>query len=407
MTDINNILKNKPTTFNEIKKNLKKNNITDIFCEQSLDFCYKLSTILLNDKKTKGFPSLQALGFWLRKANISKIIKENIITIKNTQRTALGVVFQIPPKNVDILFGYNVLLSILCGNITIVRLWNERTEEQDCLLHFMGEALSDNKEIKKRLLFLAYDRNDKITKDLSSICDIRMVWGGDETVQNIRKIPLPPLSKEINFGDRFSSAIIKTESFLNADNKVKEKITTDFAKDLFSFKQKACTSPRIIFWTGNKEKVRKASEIFYNKLTNHISEKIEEGDSISKNNYKFLALHDLNIEKIEETSDDLTILYLNSMDNFNLFKNESFGNGMLFHYYIDDLNLLNNYAQNKDQTLCHWGFNKNEIDIISTKGFDRYVPFGQTLNFDVIWDGYNLLEEMTKLIRIVKWNLFS
>jgi hypothetical protein len=34
------------------------------------------------------------------------------------------------------------------------------------------------------------------------------------------------------------------------------------------------------------------------------------------------------------------------------------------------------------------------------KGVDRVVPIGQTMNFDLIWDGYNLVEQMTRVVAV-------
>lgn len=33
-------------------------------------------------------------------------------------------------------------------------------------------------------------------------------------------------------------------------------------------------------------------------------------------------------------------------------------------------------------------------------GVDRVVPIGKTMDFDFIWDGYNLSERMTRIISI-------
>jgi hypothetical protein len=32
------------------------------------------------------------------------------------------------------------------------------------------------------------------------------------------------------------------------------------------------------------------------------------------------------------------------------------------------------------------------------KGVDRVVSVGQTMNFDLLWDGYNLIEELTRTV---------
>ncbi len=35
------------------------------------------------------------------------------------------------------------------------------------------------------------------------------------------------------------------------------------------------------------------------------------------------------------------------------------------------------------------------------KGIDRVVPIGRTLDFDLIWDGYNLVERLTRSISVL------
>ena len=35
------------------------------------------------------------------------------------------------------------------------------------------------------------------------------------------------------------------------------------------------------------------------------------------------------------------------------------------------------------------------------RGVDRIVPIGHTMDFDLIWDGYNLVEELTRSIGVV------
>ena len=34
------------------------------------------------------------------------------------------------------------------------------------------------------------------------------------------------------------------------------------------------------------------------------------------------------------------------------------------------------------------------------RGIDRIVPVGKTMDFDLIWDGYNLYERLTRTIHI-------
>ena len=54
------------------------------------------------------------------------------------------------------------------------------------------------------LAFVRYGHDDDVTASLSNLADIRVVWGGDETVSRIRRLPVGPSTVEMTFPDRFS-----------------------------------------------------------------------------------------------------------------------------------------------------------------------------------------------------------
>jgi hypothetical protein len=55
--------------------------------------------------------------------------------------------------------------------------------------------------------------------------------------------------------------------------------------------------------------------------------------------------------------------------------------------------------------MCYFGLSKDELDELATlsfgRGIDRIVPIGAALNFDYIWDGYNLFDELCVRKRII------
>ena len=58
----------------------------------------------------------------------------------------------------------------------------------------------------------------------------------------------------------------------------------------------------------------------------------------------------------------------------------------------------------KDQTLTAHGFSDSELTQFARslhgRGIDRIVPFGQALSFGSLWDGYDLLAELTRTINV-------
>ena len=68
------------------------------------------------------------------------------------------------------------------------------------------------------------------------------------------------------------------------------------------------------------------------------------------------------------------------------------------------LDAINEIIRERDQTITHFGFEPNEIQRIAASntslGVSRWTPAGTALDFDHIWDGYDLLVELTRLVRV-------
>ena len=57
------------------------------------------------------------------------------------------------------------------------------------------------------------------------------------------------------------------------------------------------------------------------------------------------------------------------------------------------------------QTLGYFGYKTDEmvqmVKRLSADGIDRVVPIGQALNFDTLWDGYDLIRMLTRTVVII------
>ena len=75
--------------------------------------------------------------------------------------------------------------------------------------------------------------------------------------------------------------------------------------------------------------------------------------------------------------------------------------GFFYEYYLKDIMELMPLCNKKLQTISFLG----NIDILyplihsGRKGIDRIVRIGQTMDFDFIWDGNNLTDYMTRIIK--------
>jgi hypothetical protein len=80
------------------------------------------------------------------------------------------------------------------------------------------------------------------------------------------------------------------------------------------------------------------------------------------------------------------------------------GGGMFFECFLGSLDELLPLINANDQTLGYYGFSKEELKEFALKtmgkGVNRIVPIGEALKFSPIWDGCNIMSELTKLILI-------
>ena len=76
--------------------------------------------------------------------------------------------------------------------------------------------------------------------------------------------------------------------------------------------------------------------------------------------------------------------------------------GVFFEYNSNNLNQINKIINKNFQTLTYFGFKKDNLvsHIIDNKlkGIDRVVPVGQSLNINLLWDGYDLSKSLTRVI---------
>jgi hypothetical protein len=80
------------------------------------------------------------------------------------------------------------------------------------------------------------------------------------------------------------------------------------------------------------------------------------------------------------------------------------GLNVFFVVKIGDINDLLLHDSEKLQTLSYFGYAKDEVrDFVLNNpliGIDRVVPLGRALDFDVVWDGINILQNLTRLVNI-------
>lgn len=376
-----------------------------------IKFSGALSSAILLNKDMRQFPEFMVVAEWMRCSHILEL-KNEFLRLKG-ERTlqAKGVVLHFAPSNVDTIFIYSWILSLLSGNSNIIRVSQNIGPAIRAFFEVLQGILKAEEflVIANRLLVLTYGHNDEITAKLSSYCNMRVIWGGDQAISNVRKIPLPARSNEIIFADRFSYAAIAAASLLQISDSELSSLIKAFYKDTFTFNQKACSSPRLIFWIGEPDVINKAKERFWFGMRSYIKAKmpwqgIESAVAMTRLTaiFRYAALN--KIDYMHNDFFDLPgRLHIKNLDE--VVRNIHPGAGLFLESEKQTLEELGGELNQKDQTLVAFGFQPLEITRLVQKlprgALDRIVSFGDALKFSHVWDGYNLLLAFTREIAIV------
>lgn len=374
------------------------------FDHSVMDMCVELSQRILRDPGARRYPELVALAFWMRKGELHRL-REQFDLLQREDRLLVpcGTVFHLPPSNVDTMFVYSWLLAALTGNCNIIRLSRERSGSTQELLRFFCEVLEQAAAPAREMTWIvSYGHEEEPTRMLSSLCDMRVIWGGDHTVSTIRDVGLPPHAREMVFADRFSLAAIEAASFLNLDEIQRADLARQFFDDAFWFDQMACSSPRLVVWCGTYADQVAASADFFSRVDDYALGHATVQPSYSMHRFLFSCTAILDRPVMEyRRFRTLSVLTLSTLTEFS--RNHP-GGGVFFEYRVEHLSEIAPALRRRDQTLTWFGFPPDAlIDLASRlngRALDRIVPIGQALQFGRFWDGYDLLQSFCRQVFI-------
>lgn len=366
------------------------------FSDTVISFLDALSKKLM--EKGKGFSDVATFGFWCRKA---ALMQEKSKYDDISERLGRGIVFHSTPSNVAVNFAFSFAAGLLAGNANIVRLPAKDFEQVDIICDAVNELLTTHKELAPYICMVKYASNKEISDTFSAICDSRIIWGGDKTIENLRKSPLKPRANEITFADRYSIAVINVDEYLKASNK--SKIAQDFYNDTYLTDQNACTSPKTIIWLGKN--IKKVKEEFWQELHKLVKEKyvFTPVQAVGKLNafYKAAASCDIKLTKTDDSL--ITRMQVEKLDK-NIVKCD-YNSGFFFEYDAKDLKEILPLCSEKCQTLSYYGVDKGLfakfLTECSPKGIDRIVPIGKSMDFLLTWDGYDLIRSLSRKISFI------
>lgn len=370
------------------------------FSNEVCAFLATLSKILLADEEAKKYSDVVTFAFFCRKANIEK---EKVKYPSGAEkRLGRGVTFHIAPSNVPINFAYTMVAGLLSGNACIVRVSTKSFPQTDIICRAIQKAFKfiNHEELKEYIAIVRYERDTEINAYFSSLCDVRVIWGGDAAITEIRKIPLPPRSFDITFADRYSLCIVHAENYLEETNI--QKIAQKFYNDTYLYDQNACSAPRLLIWIGKEEAVEQAKERFWISVHEYAKQRYPIESVIAVDKLMTVCRCAIDLENAKQISmPDNLISRINVDRLFKDLPEYRCAGGSFIEFDDNNLEPLKDIVTQKYQTMSYIGFDPKQLQewIIDNglSGVDRIVPVGETADFSLIWDGYDLIYTMSRI----------
>ncbi len=367
-----------------------------IYSEDACGFLDDLSRFLRNDRESRGFPDIMAFAFWCRKGNVLRL-RDAYPFCGN--RFGRGLAFHIAPSNVPVNFAYSLAFGMLAGDANLVRVSEKPFPQTDILCRGLREVLGrpEHALLAGQTRVVSYGHDREINDFYSGQCDVRVIWGGDAAIRQIRKSELKPRATEITFADRYSFALLDQEAVASLGEEELAELAGKFYNDTYLMDQNACSSPHLIFWTNHEEGARQRfweavhrAAAGYDMPEKKVMDKYTllcENGAAGKGNGHLQRhgnlLYVVTLQELPEQMEELRGKF-----------------GLFYEMEIENVEQIIGRISEKVQTCVTYGVSREllakRLADCHVRGVDRIVPVGQAMDIGVYWDGYDVIGSLSR-----------
>ena len=372
------------------------------YSNEAIEFLSDLSKALLAMPEAREYPDIAAFGFWCRRAQLLKL-SEGFDDCRD--RIGRGLVFHITPSNVPVNFAFSLAFGLLAGNANIIRISELYHMQARVICHEISRLLGKevHKGISKMIRIIKYPRNDEITAEISKTCNARILWGGDSTISHLRSMATKPRCIDISFSDRYSICILGAEAILAADDLILKNLATSFYNDVYLLDQNACSSPHLVIWQGGEHEIEKAMIKFWGEIEAYLLSKSEPPINHASEKFNHLCRLALKLDLGAKAIRHGNLIYRVHLNRIPSGIEKFRGSyGFFFEAVDNEFHQLKLVVNERFQTVTYFGIEaKKIINMIKNErltGLDRVVPIGKALDIGVIWDGYDLIGALSRII---------
>ena len=305
----------------------------------------------------------------------------------------------------QLILLFSFAFGLLAGNANVVRVSSANHPQANVILRVIQDIfeLGNYPRIHRMNSFVCYARDDKTTAAISEISDARIIWGGDGTVNRIRAMKTKARCVDVCFSDRYSVSLLGADAICDANTVSFSRLIEGFYNDVFLLDQNACSSPHLILWQGDRECISLAKDRFWHGLEELLETKAPESGIHSIDKFTHLCRTAIWLQPINQNRSQSGRIYRVELEQLP-FGIENFRgqHGFFIEITDNDLQKLSAIINERFQTLTYFGVDPQFVLKLITEEvlveLIGVVPVGAALDIGLLWDGYDLVSTLSRLI---------
>ena len=167
----------------------------------------------------------------------------------------------------------------------------------------------------------------------------------------------------------------------------------------------SCSSPQLIAWLNDDAAAR---EKFWQAVLKVASKKYELQDALCVEKFTHFC------EDAIRFGEDVlggtrffsgNLLYLSEIRQLKNAENLRGKGGYFYEYALQNIGELLAVITEKFQTITYFGVDaealQREVIAANSLGIDRIVPIGKAMDIGILWDGHDLIRELSRVVALV------
>ncbi|SHE80581.1 Acyl-CoA reductase (LuxC) [Bacteroides luti] len=308
--------------------------------------------------------------------------------------------------NVQILGVFALVQCIITKNVNLLKVSGKDDGVFATLLSVFegleytstsGYTISGN-DLLETIAVVYFSRSAvKLGEKMSKASDVRIAWGGKESVETVANYPSMIDSETIIFGPKLSYAVIASEEL--SSEQAAKKLARRVSVDVSVFDQSGCASPHNLY-------IEKSGTVTPERFCEILAESFPKTElqipkpAISPEQVSAIhsarGIYDFKGKVWGSDSMSWSILY----DDENIINKPVYSRVLIIHS-VDHINDTLQHIGDYIQTIGIAAPEDKAIDFANKAtmaGVARCPLIGRMLNFEMPWDGMFLID------RLVKWN---